>query len=139
MGAEAKRPVRVLVADDDEDIRALLKSFVRDEGFEVFEAANGREASEAAGRNHFDLFILDLDMPEQDGFTTARLIRQQAGARPVPIIFITGHGDKGIELFKNIHDLGEGPLEYIPKPHILDLLGHLLTSYFPEAARRGSA
>jgi CheY-like chemotaxis protein len=132
MSRHAKTVPRILVADDDDDIRNLLKSVVRDKGFEVIEAANGREASEAASRVQFDLFILDLAMPEQDGFTTARLIRQAAGARPVPIIFITGYGDKGIELYQNIGELGEGPLEYIAKPNILESLNHLLKHFFPD-------
>ena len=79
---------RVLIADDDALVRALVRQTIEPTGMTIFEAANGREALLRAGSTHIDLAILDLVMPEMDGLETMReLLRRQPGMK---IIIISG-------------------------------------------------
>lgn len=78
----------ILIADDEPDIRGLLKIFLGREGYEVLEAANGTEAVECAHRNSgkLSLIILDIMMPKLDGISAAGKIREYTD---VPILFLT--------------------------------------------------
>lgn len=87
-------PARILVADDTADNRLLLGHFLRGEPVELQFAMNGLEAVEACQGQEFDLILMDLDMPEMDGCTAARRIREwQAdhGAVPTPIVALSAH------------------------------------------------
>jgi len=65
----------ILVAEDDEDLRAWLREVLECEGYTVMEAVNGREAMSILGRADVDLCITDLAMPEQEGIETIQMIR----------------------------------------------------------------
>jgi CheY-like chemotaxis protein len=105
----------ILIADDDEDIRAMLSIFLRDEGYRVLEAANGREALEVAQHARPDLILMDLNMPVMDGNAAAEQIRRRQELNDVPIVFISAHGDLGIKLFSDLNKFGAGPIEYLTK------------------------
>ena len=80
-GAGPER-ARVLVVDDEATIRELLSGSLRFAGFEVVTAASGAEAVRAAGRSRPDLILLDVMMPDGDGFEVARRLRAGPVASP---------------------------------------------------------
>jgi CheY-like chemotaxis protein len=86
--------MRVLVVDDQELNRTLLQFLLQDDGYEVVIATNGQEALEQFDQHEIDLVLLDVVMPVMDGFTTAPLLKQRAGALYLPIIFITALEDQ---------------------------------------------
>lgn len=106
---------RVLVIDDDPDIRALLVSVLADDGYDAAAAANGREALDILDRWSADLVVLDLMMPVMDGWTFARRMRE--GQRSdVPIVILSAATDL------KRHAASIGAAGVIPKPFDLDTL-----------------
>ncbi len=85
---EATTPARVLVVDDAATVRLYHSRLLLDAGFEVAEAANGLEAVEAALTSSFDLFVIDVNMPKQDGYACTAALRADVGT-PAPIIMIS--------------------------------------------------
>jgi two-component system response regulator ResD len=101
---------KILVADDEERMRRLVGDFLRREGFQILEAANGREALEIFQTDgDICLVILDVMMPEYDGWVVCREIRKTS---MIPIIMLTARGEETDELFG--FELGAD--EYISKP-----------------------
>jgi threonine synthase len=81
---------RVLVVDDTPEARRLIRRILQSQGdFEIFEAANGREAVEMANLQQPDLIILDLMMPEVDGFAALDQLRSQPQTANIPVIVAT--------------------------------------------------
>jgi two-component system response regulator (stage 0 sporulation protein F) len=74
---------RILVADDEMSIRLLYSEELREEGYEVFTASNGREALEVVDKEPLDLIILDIKMPEMNGIEVLRRIKEQHPNLPV--------------------------------------------------------
>jgi DNA-binding response OmpR family regulator len=108
-GAAASRKVHVLVVDDEKMIRSLLKMSLQRMGYEVTPAENGEEALALFRSGSFDLVLLDILMPDVDGFTVCSEIRRESG---VPIIMLTALNRpddivRGLEL---------GADNYITKP-----------------------
>jgi CheY-like chemotaxis protein len=106
----------VLVAEDDDDTRRLIRKLCEGEGARVVEARDGREAVAAFGREIPSLVVMDLSMPKMDGIDAAREIRSHEAFRGVPILFVTAHGDMGMDLFARAADMPGVPVEYLPKP-----------------------
>lgn len=100
---------KILIADDEQLMRQLVNDFLTPEGYEVIEAADGKEAIEMYDKYHPDLVLLDVMMPGYDGWTVCREIRRES---MVPIIMITAKGEEIDQLFA--YDLGVD--EYITKP-----------------------
>ncbi|MBK8575951.1 MAG: Flp pilus assembly complex ATPase component TadA [Elusimicrobia bacterium] len=84
---------KILVADDDPVIRTILRTILSSTGFEVIEAADGREALLKAGQNPPELMIIDLHMPHGDGFEVIKEIRGIVGLSHLPIIVLTSDSD----------------------------------------------
>jgi len=82
-------PTRILVADDEQNLRLLYKSELESEGYEVVLAENGREAVDIAQSQEFDLVVLDIRMPGMDGVETLQKIL--AGKRTMPVILNTAY------------------------------------------------
>jgi threonine synthase len=81
---------RVLVVDDTPEARRLIRRILQSQGdFEIFEATNGREAIEVANRERLDLIILDLMMPEVDGFAALDQLRSKPETANIPVIVAT--------------------------------------------------
>lgn len=89
--------MRILVIDDDEQIRTLLRQVMEWAGHEVFEAANGREGMVKQSRVQADLVITDLIMPEQEGLETITLLKKEYPQ--VKIIAISGGGRIGPDAY----------------------------------------
>jgi DNA-binding response OmpR family regulator len=90
----------ILIADDDAQLRRTVRAYLEDSGFKVFVAGTGKDALFSARHEHPDLILLDVMMPEMDGFEAARLIRKESD---VPIIMLTARDDEadqtaGLEL-----------------------------------------
>lgn len=99
----------LLVVDDEEKIRLLIKKYAEFEGHKVVEAKNGIEAVDICSKNNFDLIILDVMMPELDGFSTARELRKFSD---VPIIMLSARGEE----YDRIHGFEVGVDDYVVKP-----------------------
>jgi signal transduction histidine kinase/CheY-like chemotaxis protein len=106
-----ERPLRVLLADDDEISRKLVAILLGEGGVSVDQVQNGAEAVKACRANDYDLVLMDIQMPEMDGLTATREIRELDRCR-VPIVALTAnalHGDR--ERF-----IEAGMNGYLPKP-----------------------
>ena len=103
---------RILVVDDDEIIRKLLRRVLERSGFMVDEAGSGEAALEQIHANKPDLILLDVVMDGIDGFSTCRKIKNSEGMDSVPIIFVTGRSDTG----SIVEGLDAGGSDYITKP-----------------------
>jgi DNA-binding response OmpR family regulator len=79
----------VLLAEDDEDVRALAELVLRREGYDVTAVSDGQAALEAAGERTPSVAVLDVSMPRMDGLETARRLRERAETREVPIMLLT--------------------------------------------------
>ena len=109
-GPEAK----LLVVDDEPNIRELLSTSLRFAGVEVIAAANGREALAAAEEHNPDLAVLDVMLPDMDGFTVTRRLR--AAGRHFPVLFLTARDDTE----DKVTGLTVGGDDYVTKPFSLD-------------------
>jgi CheY-like chemotaxis protein len=83
------RPATVLVIDDDRAATDLVQVILQNEGYQVLKAFHGRDGVEVAAREHPDLIILDLIMPETSGFNVAYQLKQIPATRSIPIIILT--------------------------------------------------
>ena len=99
----------ILIVDDEENIRAIIKKYALFEGYEVSEAADGMEAVELCRKNRYDLLILDVMMPELDGFSACREIRK---TQDVPVIMLSARGEE----YDRIHGFELGVDDYMVKP-----------------------
>ena len=100
---------RVLVADDEPDLLYAIKLYLEDEGFTVFTAVNGHDALEILKDRLPDVVVLDVMMPEMDGFETLKHVRETS---PVPVIMLTAKGEES----DKIRGLGLGADDYVTKP-----------------------
>ena len=85
------RDLKVLLVEDIEDTRLFMRIELEEQGFIVLEAENGQVAVDTAAREKPDVILMDLTLPLMDGFTAAKLIRQNEALKNVPIIAITAH------------------------------------------------
>jgi CheY-like chemotaxis protein len=108
----ARTRSRVLVTDDEPITRMLVKLLLERANFEVLEAANGKQAVEIATRERPDLLIVDLHMPEMDGYEAIARLRRDISMSTLPIIVLTSEGGPGVE--RRVLDLGAD--DYIIKP-----------------------
>ena len=102
----------VLVVDDHEDTRFLLRAILERGGLSVIEAENGEMAVALAGNVRVDLILMDADLPLLDGYAATRRIRELTSTREVPIIFISGHAQPAAEA----QAFAAGCNDYLVKP-----------------------
>jgi CheY-like chemotaxis protein len=87
--AGARLACPVLVVEDDAALRALVRGMLEKEGCVVAEAENGRVALDRVAENRPELILLDLMMPEMDGFTFIEALRQNEAWRAIPVVVVT--------------------------------------------------
>ena len=104
------RPAHILVIDDDTRLRRLLNKYLSDNGFDVTQASNPAEASQALDLFVFDLMIMDIMMPQKNGLEYTKELRD-AGVT-TPILMLTAMGDSSTR----ITGLENGADDYLPKP-----------------------
>jgi len=111
MEEQENRP-RVVIADDDPDIRRLVEMTVTNAGCDVTVASDGEEALARVRDSVPDLVILDVLMPRMDGWEVARALKSDPATREVPVMFLTSRGQE--------HDVLEGfdsgAVDYMVKP-----------------------
>lgn len=100
---------KILIVEDDGNIRELLRLYLEREGYEITEAANGEEGVEQWRKVNPDMILLDVMMPIMDGWQVCKIIRQES---KVPIIILTAKG----ETFDKVNGLEMGADDYIVKP-----------------------
>lgn len=109
----------VLVADDDKEIRDGIEIYLKNEGYNVLKAADGKEALDLLTTNEIHLLILDIMMPNMDGITATFKIRE---AQNIPIIMLSAKAEDS----DKIHGLSVGADDYVTKPfHPLELMARV--------------
>jgi CheY-like chemotaxis protein len=88
VGRPGRRPL-VLVVDDDRDARVIYRQYLRAMGCRVVTASDGARAIERATRWRPDVIVMDLSMPNVDGWTATKRLRQQRDTRHIPIVALT--------------------------------------------------
>ena len=119
----------IMVVEDYDDTRLLLKKGLEGLGYSVLEASNGQEAVDIAAREHLDLILMDLDLPILDGIIATQQIRQQSEMR-VPIVAVTAYPMS----YTRVKAFAEGCDEYIAKPIDMSELARLVNRYLKPAA-----
>ncbi|MBA3767307.1 MAG: response regulator [Acidobacteria bacterium] len=119
----------IMVVEDFEDNRFMMRRLLEMSGYQVLEAVNGEEAVEIAKREHPSLILMDLSLPLLDGLAATRRIRQDAALRDVPIVAVSAHDTADF----HADALAAGCNDYVTKPIDFDqleaLLGKLLTRH----------
>lgn len=100
---------KILIVDDEERIRAVIKKYAQFEGYEIEEAENGMQAVNMCREQDFDLIILDIMMPELDGFSACRKIFEM---KKIPTIMLSARGEE----YDKIHGFELGIDDYVVKP-----------------------
>jgi DNA-binding response OmpR family regulator len=90
---EPSRPPQILVVDDDQDTVAILARHLEREGFVPIEANSGAQCLKMVHENEVDVILLDLMMPEMDGFQVVKALRDDPVTAEIPIIMITARDD----------------------------------------------
>jgi len=113
-GDRAARPSRVLVVDDEENVRITTAAILEQEGYDVKTASDGREALELAARGHYDLVLTDLRMEDMDGSTLLHELQQRHPS--VVTIVLTGYAS----IESSIDALRQGVYDYLVKPCMIE-------------------
>ena len=119
----------IMVVEDYDDTRLLLKKGLEGLGYSVLEASNGQEAVDIAAREHLDLILMDLDLPILDGIIATQQIRQQSDMR-VPIVAVTAYPMS----YTRVKAFAEGCDEYMAKPIDMSELARLVNRCLKPAA-----
>jgi len=101
--------LRVLIAEDEQRLRKIVRTYLQRGGYEVIEATNGQEAIDLLDENEVDLVILDVMMPQVDGWSVLRQLRSESD---LPVIMLTARGDEEDKLF----GFELGAEDYMTKP-----------------------
>jgi len=115
-------PRTVMIVDDDADIVDMTRLILEEGGYQVVPAASGPEALQKIEKAHPDLILLDINMPEMDGYQVLRVLKvdQRTSAIPVALFSIK------MEIRDRLQGLQEGAYDYITKPFSCeDLLGRV--------------
>lgn len=119
---------RLLIADDDEELVKMLKSYLEIKGFEIITAGDGLEVLEKLSKNP-DLILLDINMPRMDGIEVCRKIRNETAC---PILFLTAR----VEEQDRVNGLLSGGDDYITKPFSLKELEARITAHLKREERQ---
>ncbi|HEY4183855.1 MAG TPA: hybrid sensor histidine kinase/response regulator [Polyangia bacterium] len=121
------KPVKFLLVDDVEENLVALSALLEREGLELHTARSGTEALELVLAHDFALALLDVQMPEMDGFELAELMRGSARSRTVPIIFVTAGPRDQNRLFAGYES---GAVDFLFKPIDANILRHKAEVFF---------
>lgn len=100
---------KLLVVDDEAQIRNIIRKYGEFEGYEIAEAVDGMDAIEKCRKDQFDLIIMDIMMPNLDGFSAVKKIREEAST---PVIMLSARGEE----YDRIHGFETGIDDYVVKP-----------------------
>ena len=119
------RGAKVLVAEDHEDTRSLLRTLLEGHGLSVVEAGDGFAAVDAAEREHPDLILMDGGLPRLDGITATRRLRRLPALSAVPIVFLSGHAGPQAQTAAR----EAGCDDYVVKPFDIERLDTVLNRH----------
>ena len=126
---------KILVVDDEDDILHFLEMVLREKGYQVTTASGGHEALTRAQIDKPDLVLLDIMMPQMDGWEVLKLLRVDEETRRIPVAMLSAR----TEAKDRVQGLQEGAIDYICKPFALqELLGKIET-IFSQLGERGQA
>ncbi len=109
---------KILIAEDERDIRDLVAFTLRFAGYEVVTATNGEEAITNAGETNPDLILMDVRMPRMTGYEACKVMKASPDLKDIPIVFLTARGQES-EIQRG---LDAGAEEYLLKPFAPDQL-----------------
>ena len=124
---KARPPVKFLLVDDLDENLLVLEALLRRAGLELLKARSGREALELMLEHEFALALIDVQMPEMDGFELAELMRGTERTRHVPIIFVTAGMQERHRVFKGYD---AGAVDFLFKPLEPQILRHKTETFF---------
>ncbi len=120
---------KILIAEDERDIRDLIEFTLKYAGHDVIKTSNGVEAVEVASKDRPDLIILDVRMPRMTGYEACRALKALDGLKDVPIVFLSAKGQQ-TEMESG---LDAGAYDYILKPfapdHLTRRIAEILTKF----------
>jgi len=119
---------RILVVEDQEDNRRILRDLLTSVGYEIIEAVTGEEGVALAETGHPDLILMDIQLPGIDGYEATRRIRAHPALRQVPIIAVTSYALSG----DDVKAMEAGCNDYIPKPYSPRALLAKIRQYLPQ-------
>jgi two-component system cell cycle response regulator DivK len=122
----------VMVVEDFEDNRFMMRRLLEMSGYRVLEAINGEEAVELAHRERPQLILMDLSLPQLDGLAATRRIRQHAELKDVPIVAVSAHDTADF----HADALAAGCNDYVTKPIDFDQLEAFLQRLLPKNSRQ---
>ena len=120
---------KIMVVDDDHDATALFEEVLKAEGYEPVTLNESAKALQIAKEEKPSLFILDLMMPDPDGFKLCRMLRKEPEFRNTPILIVTALNDTD----SRIVAIGAGANDYLTKPFRLDELYTSIKEHLEEA------
>jgi len=120
-------PKTILLVEDYDDSRKMLKFYLENGGYRVVEATNGFDAIEYVNQELPDLILMDMSLPEIDGLSATRRIKEIANADEIPVICVTAHGD-----YYNEKAIKAGCKEVVAKPIDLENLSKVIESYLKD-------
>jgi DNA-binding NtrC family response regulator len=123
---------KILIVDDELNMRLVLSAMLKKEGFEISSASNGREALQILQTNNIDVVITDLKMPDIDGMELLTVISERYPE--IPVIMITAHGT----IATAVEALKKGAFDYITKPFDLDDLKNIISKAIKTRALKES-
>ena len=123
--SNGKSTPTIMIVEDYEDTRLLLKQGLELLGYSVLEASNGQEAVDIADRERPDLILMDLDLPILDGIAATQQIRQQEHMESVPIVAVTAYPLS----YSRVKAFAKGCNEYMPKPIDMSELARVVNRY----------
>jgi two-component system, NtrC family, sensor kinase len=113
---------RILAVDDNADVLRLVEEALASAGYEVTTAVNARDAVSKGALVLPDLVLLDIGLPDDDGFSVYNRLRAKPASLACPIIFLTAQGD----IDSRLHGFKQGAVDYITKPfHVRELLARV--------------
>jgi DNA-binding response OmpR family regulator len=110
--------IKILIAEDEPDIRELISLTLQFGGYDVVSAKDGAEAVDAAKNDNFDLILMDVRMPRMTGYEACRILRSTDSTKEIPIIFLSAKGQES----EVRAGLDAGADDYILKPFAPDML-----------------
>jgi DNA-binding response OmpR family regulator len=125
---------KVLVVDDDAGILELTQTVLAGAGYDVATAPSGTDALRVARETRFDLVLLDINMPEMDGWETLRILKADIESATVPVVMFSIKS----EVRDKVHGLQEGAVGYITKPFAVDDLLDDVRRVFESGPARAS-
>ncbi len=107
---------KVLVVEDEVDVRTYISTLFQDQGYEILTAENGKEGFELAKKEKPDLITLDIAMPSQSGMRTFRMFKDSEELKSIPVIIITGMGEDVSSFINRLKGFSSKPEGFMGKP-----------------------